>query len=186
MRCSMSASFKIWLLHLDNGISCGGSARASAQHGRSVQDVSFASGRWHGSPLGMPPFAFIPRGAGKRLDVARQTRRGAERWPAEGAERWHWVDATCRSGRDEMRSDGLCKGRRGGTGYAARDMARQVKWADPALRREREGAKERERERENTREWETRAQERRERERARKREREREERTLARGSEGSE
>ena len=101
--------------------------------------------------------------------MARRTRRGAERWPAEGAERWHWVDATWRGGRDEMRSDGLWKGRSGGTGYAARDMARQVKWADPALRRERE------RERENTRE--------RERE---KREREREERTLARGSERSE
>ena len=101
--------------------------------------------------------------------MARRTPRGAERWPAEGAERWHWVDATWRGGRDEMRSDGLWKGRSGGTGYAARDMARQVKWADPALRRERE------RERENTRE--------RERE---KREREREERTLARGSERSE
>ena len=103
--------------------------------------------------------------------MVRRTPRGAERWPAEGAERWHWVDATWRGGRDEMRSDGLWKGRSGGTGYAARDMTRQVKWAGPALRQERE----RERERENTRE--------RERE---KREREREERTLARGSERSE
>ena len=61
-----------------------------------------------------------------------------------------------------MRSDGLWKGRSGGTGYAARDMARQVKWADPALRRERErereartrtrgSEREREREKERTR-----------------------------------
>ena len=63
--------------------------------------------------------------------MARRTPRGAERWPAEGAERWHWVDATWRGGRDEMRSDGLRKGRNGDTGYAARDMARRVKWADP-------------------------------------------------------
>ena len=59
MRCSMSAAFKMWLLHLDNGLSCGGSARASARHGRSVQDVSFASGLGHGSPMGMPPFAQV-------------------------------------------------------------------------------------------------------------------------------
>ena len=59
MRYSMSAAFKMWLLHLDNGLSCGGSARASARHGRSVQDVSFASGRGHGSVLGMPPFAQV-------------------------------------------------------------------------------------------------------------------------------
>ena len=37
--------------------------------------------------------------------------------------------------------DGLRKGRNDGTGYAERDMARQAKWADPALRREREGAR---------------------------------------------
>ena len=80
-----------------------------------------------------------------------------------------------RGGRDEMRRDGLRKGRNGDTGFAARDVARRVKWADPALRREREGARvrererkrehargetrvreERERERENTLEWETR------------------------------
>ena len=42
-----------------------------------------------------------------------------------------------------MRSDGLWKGRSGGIGYAARDMARQVKWEDPALRREREKERER-------------------------------------------
>jgi hypothetical protein len=59
MRCSMSAAFKMWLLHLDNGLSCGGSARASDRHGRSVQDVSFASGLGHGSPMGMPPFAQV-------------------------------------------------------------------------------------------------------------------------------
>ena len=47
------------------------------------------------------------------------------------------VDATWRID-DEMRSDGLWKGRSGGIGYAARDMARQVKWEDPAMRRERE------------------------------------------------
>ena len=47
------------------------------------------------------------------------------------------VDAAWRID-DEMRSDGLWKGRSGGIGYAARDMARQVKWEDPALRRERE------------------------------------------------
>ena len=57
---------------------------------------------------------------------------------------WH-------GGRDEMRSDCLRKGRNGDTGYAARDMARRVKWADPALRREREGARVREREKERTR-----------------------------------
>ena len=118
---SMSAAFKMWLL--DNGLSCGGSARASARHGRSVQDVSFAPEHGHGSLLGMPTFALIPRGAGKRHDGARRTRRGAERWPAEGAERWHWVDATCRSD-DEMRSDSLWKGRSGGIGYAGRDMTR--------------------------------------------------------------
>jgi hypothetical protein len=44
---------------LDNGFSGGGSARASARHGSSVQDVSFASGRGHGSPLGTPPFAQV-------------------------------------------------------------------------------------------------------------------------------
>ena len=54
------------------------------------------------------------------------------------------VDATWRID-DEMRSDGLWKGRSGGIGYAARDMARQVKWEDPALRRERERERERER-----------------------------------------
>ncbi len=69
-------------------------------------------------------------------------------------ETWHGSDSTWRGGRDEMRSDGLRKGRNGGTGYSTRDMARQVKWADPALRREREGARVRERERENERERE--------------------------------
>ena len=72
------------------------------------------------------------------------------------------VDATWRSD-DEMRSDGLWKGRSGGIGYAARDMARQVKWEDPALRRERE----RERERERTRASERRACEKEEREKER-------------------
>jgi hypothetical protein len=57
VRCSMSAAFKMWLSHLDNGLTCVSSARASAWYGCSVQDVSFASGRGHGSPLGMPPFA---------------------------------------------------------------------------------------------------------------------------------
>jgi hypothetical protein len=52
------------------------------------------------------------------------------------------VDAAWRID-DEMRSDGLWKGRSGGIGYAARDMARQVKWEDPALRRERERERER-------------------------------------------
>ena len=47
--------------------------------------------------------------------------------------------------RRTQRSDGLWKGRRGGIGYAAQDMARQVKWEDPALRREREREKEKER-----------------------------------------
>ena len=36
---SMSAAFRMWLSHLDNGLTCGDSARASAQHGRRVQDV---------------------------------------------------------------------------------------------------------------------------------------------------
>ena len=36
---SMSAEFGMCLSHLDNGLSCVGSARASAQHGLSVQDV---------------------------------------------------------------------------------------------------------------------------------------------------
>jgi len=100
-------------------------------------------------------------------------------------ETWHGSDATWRGGHDEMRSDDLLKGRNGGTGYAARDMARQVKWADPALRREREGSRvrerrEREREKERTRATGRRACEKGE------REKEREERTLARGSERSE
>ncbi len=116
-----------------------------------LQDVSFVPGRGHGSLLDMPTFALIPRGPG--------------------------VDATWRID-DEMRSDGLWKGRSGGIGYAARDMAQQIKREDPALRRktrereeererrEREHARvgdarvrktrEREEERENTREWETR------------------------------
>jgi len=46
------------------------------------------------------------------------------------------VNATWQS--NEMRSDGLWKGRSGGIGYAARDMARQVKWEDPTLQREKE------------------------------------------------
>jgi hypothetical protein len=54
---SMSKAFRMYLLHPDDDLSCIGSARASAQHGRSGQDVSFASGRGHGSPLSMPPFA---------------------------------------------------------------------------------------------------------------------------------
>ena len=91
------------------------------------------------------------------------------------------VDATWRSD-DEMRSDGLWKGRSCGIGYAARDMARQVKWEDPALRRERE----RERERERTRASGRRVCKKEERERAREREREREERRLARERKGSE
>ena len=45
--------------------------------------------------------------------------------------------------RRTQRSDGLWKGRRGGIGYAARDMARQVKWEDPAMRREIERERER-------------------------------------------
>ena len=55
------------------------------------------------------------------------------------------VDATWRSD-DEMLSDGLWKGLSGGIGYAARDMARQVKWEDPCC-----DENERERERERTR-----------------------------------
>ena len=47
--------------------------------------------------------------------------------------------------RRTQRSDGLWKGRRCGIGYAAQDMARQVKWEDTALRREREREKENER-----------------------------------------
>ncbi len=44
MSAGFSVAFRMWLSHLDNCLSCCGSARASAQHGRSVQDVSFASG----------------------------------------------------------------------------------------------------------------------------------------------
>ena len=44
MSAGFSVAFRMWLSHLDNCLSCGSSARASAQHGRSVQDVSFASG----------------------------------------------------------------------------------------------------------------------------------------------
>ena len=69
---SMSKAFRMYLLHPDDDLSCSGSARASAQHGRSGQDVSFASGRGHGSPLGMPTFALIPRGAGSRRDMAQR------------------------------------------------------------------------------------------------------------------
>ena len=57
------------------------------------------------------------------------------------------VDATWRSD-DEMRSDGLWKGRSCGIGYAARDMARQVKWEDPCCD---ENEREREKEREHAR-----------------------------------
>ena len=84
-------------------------------------------------------------------------------------ETWHGSDTTWRGGRDEMQSDGLRKGRNGDTGYDARDMAWRVKWADPTLRREREGARVREREKERTRaRGDARA--RKERERERKRE----------------
>ena len=93
---NMSAAVRMWLSHLDNGLSCGGSARTSAQHGRSVQDVSFASGRGHGSPLGMPPFALIPRGAGSRRDGAATMRCGVMACGRGGAvalgtprETWH-------------------------------------------------------------------------------------------------
>jgi len=48
---SMSVVFRMCLSHLDNGLSCGGSARASVQHGRSVQDVSFGFGRVGGMPV---------------------------------------------------------------------------------------------------------------------------------------
>ena len=58
------------------------------------------------------------------------------------------VDATWRSDY-EMRSDGLWKGRSDGIGYDVREMARQVKWEDPAMRRERERERERERTRAN-------------------------------------
>ena len=71
---SMSKAFRMYLLYPDDGLSCGGSARASARHGSSVQDVSFAPGRGHGSLLGMPTFALIPRGAGNRRDMAQRTR----------------------------------------------------------------------------------------------------------------
>ena len=133
-------------------------ALESAQHEQSVQDVSFTSGRrpqlrgfgtckcaawaqragcilctWTRARLAAGHAnlrAYTPRSRGS-------TRHGASTWRID----------------DEMRSDGLWKGRSGGIGYAARDMAQQVKWEDPALRREREREKQ---ERENTREWETR------------------------------
>ena len=47
-------------------------ALESAQHGRSVLDVSFAPGRGHGSLLDMPTFALIPRGAGGRRGMAHR------------------------------------------------------------------------------------------------------------------
>jgi hypothetical protein len=92
----MSKAFRMYLLHPDDDLSCSGSARASAQHGRSGQDVSFASGRGHGSPLGMPPFALIPRGAGSRRDGAATMRCGVMACGRGGAvaldtprETWH-------------------------------------------------------------------------------------------------
>ena len=97
--------------------------------------------------------AYTPRGRGSTRHGAATMRCGVTACGRGGAvalgtprETWHGRDATWRCGHDEMRSDCLRKGRNGGTGYAARDMARQVKWADPALRRERERERERKRE----------------------------------------
>ena len=100
----------------------------SAQHEQSVQDVSFASGR-------------RPQLRTRHVQSAQHGRSGQDVSFASG--RGHGSPLGMppfalipRWAGDEMWSDGLWKGWSGGIGYAARDMARQVKWEDPALRRE--------------------------------------------------
>ena len=160
---SMSAVFRMWLSHLDNGLNCGGSARASAQHGRSVQDVSFASGRGHGSPLGMPPFAQV-----ECLFRHPSSRRRRRPTPLCSRARRAWAASRC---------PGLCDGLRVRRLAWFRRRSSCCGWADPALQQKRERERERKRKRERAQVGDA---------RVRKRGREREERRLARGSERSE
>ncbi len=123
------------------------SAPGSAQHEQRVQDVSFASGR---RPqlrrLGTCKCAAWAQRAGCILCIWTRARLAAGH-AALRAYTPRGRESTRRRSDDEMRSDGLWKGRSGGIGYASRDMARQVKWEDPAMRREREREKEKERKR---------------------------------------
>ena len=119
------------------------SAPGSAQHEQSVQDVSFASGRRPQlQRLGACKCAAWAQRAGCILCIWTRARLAAGH-AALRAYTPRGRESTRRRSDDEMRSDGLWKGRSGGIGYAARDMARQVKWEDPALRREREKERER-------------------------------------------
>ncbi len=141
MRYSMSAAFKMWLLHLDNGLSCGGSARASARHGRSVQDVSFASGRGHGSVLGMPPFAQVECLFRAPVEQAASQANAAVLTSTEGMGGFSLTGAVRRFARAQIGlvSQAELVLRMGGPCAATKERER-----------------ERERERENARKWETR------------------------------
>jgi len=141
VRCSMSAVFKMWLLHLDNGLSCGCSARASARHGRSVQDVSFASGRGHGSVLGMPPFAQVECLFRAPVEQAASQANAAVLTSTEGMGGFSLTGAVRRFARAQIGlvSQAELVLRMGGPCAATKERER-----------------ERERERENARKWETR------------------------------
>ena len=113
----MSKAFRMYLLHPDDDLSCAlGTCKCAAWTQRAGCILCI----WTRARL-----------AAGHAALRAYTPRGRE--------------STRRRSDDEMRSDGLWKGRSGGIGYAARDMARQVKWEDPALRRERERERERER-----------------------------------------
>ena len=112
---SMSKAFRMYLLHPDDDLSCAlGTCKCAAWTQRAGCILCI----WTRARL-----------AAGHAALRAYTPRGRE--------------STRRRSDDEMRSDGLWKGRSGGIGYAARDMARQVKWEDPALRREREKERER-------------------------------------------
>jgi len=117
------------------------SARASARHGRSVQDVSFASGRGHGSVLGMPPFAQVECLFRAPVEQAVSQANAAVLTSTEGMGGFSLPGAVRRFARAQIGlvSQAELVLRMGGPCAATKERER-----------------ERERERENARKWETR------------------------------